>query len=339
MTKTKSILPFISLLIIATVALTPLITAEFDGGFDGGSFDGGFEGDDSGFDGGFDGDSGFDGGYSGDDSGFDGGFDGDSGYDGDTSDPGSDDAGPDDFPEPGPGDFDPVPGPGPAIPPGPTNTPLPPDPFPGGPKWNTLTDKTIYQASRDNTIVYSNLALECTDQTAKTVSVASTHSKFNLAFLGYDLVIKNLDPFFVGTEKVTVDCNGLKAGFNLNVIPYPSKPSPTSSEEGDEFSVFIGTIRIPDAYDSMAGESVPVTITIQNNGDKKLENVEVTIVVQDLGIRASAGPFDLSVNKKASKTLLVELPADVEPGTYYARISINSGSVHRVKHRDIEVIE
>ncbi|HLF54958.1 MAG TPA: hypothetical protein VI612_04515 [Candidatus Nanoarchaeia archaeon] len=334
MTKTKSILPFISLLIIVTVALTPLITAEFDGGFDGGGFDGGFDG--GGFDGGFDG-GGLDGGFDG--GGFDGGFDGgsdDGGFGGDSYDGYPDPTG--DFPEPGPGDFDPIPGPsGPATPPEPSDTPFPPDPFPAGPKWNTLTDKTIYQASRDNTIVYSNLALECTDTKATTVSVASTHSKFNLAFLGYDLVIQNLDPFFVGTEKLTVDCNGLKASFNLNVIPYTSQPRPTETD-GDDIGVFIGTIRIPNAYDSMAGESVPVTITIENNGDKKLENVEVTVVIQDLAIRASAGPFDLSVNKKASKTLLIELPEDVEPGTYYARVSINSGSVHRVKHRDIEVI-
>jgi len=69
-----------------------------------------------------------------------------------------------------------------------------------------------------------------------------------------------------------------------------------------------------------------------------LDNVKVAVVIQDLAVRASAGPFDLSVGKRVSRTLNLVLPEDVQEGIYYLRITIHSESLHRVVHRDIEII-
>lgn len=355
--STKVILPFVSLMIIATLFIAPIITAQFDGGFgfvDGGfdlgsGFDSGFDVG-SGFDSGFDVGSGFDGGFDvGDGSGFDGGFDvGDgSGFDGgfDVGDGSGFDGG---FPLVGdtgsiPGDdggFDPGFGPGgPGSGDGDT---FPPPGFNQPARWNTLTDKSIFQASRDFTLVYKQLATECVDpDDAEVVSITSTHSQFKLAFIGFDLVIFDLNASFTGTEKVMLSCNNVDASFDLHVVPRSSgtPPSTITDDDDGELSIFISSIRIPDAYDAEAGMQVPVTIAFKNNGDDKLENVEAAVVIQDLSVRGSVGPFDLSEGKTVSKTMLIELPEDVVPGTYYVRVTVDSGSVHRVVHRDIEVLE
>ncbi|VVB81884.1 Uncharacterised protein [uncultured archaeon] len=45
--------------------------------------------------------------------------------------------------------------------------------------------------------------------------------------------------------------------------------------------------------------------------------------------------MDLTTGKRASKTMYIELPQDVQPGTYYAQITIDSGSIHRIKYREV----
>ncbi len=353
--KTNNTLPFISLLIIATMVFTPLIVAQDFGGFEGGDYggfdSGGFDGgsfggtDSGGFDGGsfggfdsggFDGGSfggfdsgGFDGGdFGGSDSGgFDGGSGGSSGSDflpGSDFGPGPSDFPPGGFPPGGPGGF-------------------PPE---ADAVWQDLTDVTIFQDSPDGTLIQEDVFSKCTDPDSDLLyfEITSTSDNYELFFVFDYIVIFDLDPAFVGTETVTVTCNGVPENFLLHVVEEtcpicPPGPGPTPDvEDDDRVSVFIGAIIIPDAYDAQAGAIVPVTISLRNNGDHKLENLEGAVSIQDLNIRASFGPLDLPIGKKASRTIYVELPEDVQPGTYYARVTIDSGSVHRVKHRQVDVI-
>ncbi len=354
MPKTNT-LPFISLLLIATMTLAPVIAAfddwNYDGGWTAGPDAGGWndEGWPAGNDAGGWNDEGW---PAGNDAGGwndegsstgpgaggwnDGGSSTGSSAGGTSGDTGSfDPGGPGDF-DPGPGSFDPAPG----------------GPSPGGPggfptnadaRWKPLEDKTIYQASRQGTMIYENIFSQCTDpdDTFLRFEISSTSSHYELRFVDDDLRIYNLNARFTGTETVTLKCNNVPASFKLNIIPVPgTRTTPgTDSENDDELSIHIGAIRIPNAYETEAGDAVPVTISFKNNGDKKLENLKAAVVIQDLGIRASVGPLDLPVGKRATRTLYVQLPEDVQPGTYYVRITIDSGSVHRVVHRDIEVTE
>ncbi len=350
--KPTKTLPFVSLILIATMITAPFIFA-FDGGgpggfgsvFDGGGAGGtgiGFDGSGSGgFGVGFDGGSsgglgvGFDGGGSaGTGVGFDGGSPGSStgstggipgGSTGSTG--GSFDGGSPGFPG---GDIPggPTPGPGPGFPPE------------ADAVWEDLADVTIRQGSPSGTLIQENVFGKCSDPDSEELffEIASTSANYELFFFSDDIRIFDLDPAFIGTEEVAVTCNGVPESFLLHVVA-PGIPTPTPSDEDDDgLSVHIGAIIIPNAYDAAAGDTIPVTISFKNNGDEKLENLKAAVAIQDLNVRASVGPLDLSVGKRISKTVYIELPEDAQPGLYYARITIDAGSLHRVKHRDVELI-
>ncbi|MCX6708025.1 MAG: hypothetical protein NTW67_00030, partial [Candidatus Woesearchaeota archaeon] len=151
-------------------------------------------------------------------------------------------------------------------------------------------------------------------------------------YIGNNLEIFNLKQTFTGIETITLTCNNVPASFRLTVKP--DTTTSTSAEE-DELSVQISTIRLPEQ--AIPGEQIPITITFKNNCNEKLEDLNAAVSIQELSIRASVGPMDLSVGKRVSKTIYVELPQDVQPGTYYARITIDSSSLHRVKYREVEI--
>ena len=84
--------------------------------------------------------------------------------------------------------------------------------------WNSLSDKAVDENSADNTIVYPNLKLECSDvDDPEVVTVTSTHSHYNLVFSGNNLIINNMELNWFGTETVNLDCNGISSSFNLKV--------------------------------------------------------------------------------------------------------------------------
>jgi hypothetical protein len=353
--KTTKTLPFVSLILIATMIGAPFIFAieggsfgGFDGsGFSGGSFGGtdtsGFSGgsfggtDPSGFSGGsfggFD-PSGFSGGsYGGSDSGaFSGGSTtGSTGSSGPGSIDGGSTGGSFDGGSSGfPGDFPggPTPGPGPGF------------PSEHDAVWQDLSDVTILRGSPSGTLIQEDVFSKCSDPDSEELffEIASTSAHYELFFFSDDIRIFDLDPGFTGSEEVVVTCNGVPESFILNVVA-PGTPAPTpEDDEGDGLSVHIGAIIIPNAYDAMAGDTIPVTISFKNNGDEELENLKAAVAIPDLGVRASVGPLDLKVGKRISKTVYIELPEDAQAGLYYARITIDSGSLHRVKHRDVELI-
>jgi len=352
--KPTKTLPFISMILIATMISAPFIFAFDGGGFGGfgsgidgsgsGGFGSAFDGSGSGgFGVGFDGGGvggtgvGFDGGGAGGTGiGFDGGGAGSSSSTGtpggsfDSGTGGSFDGG-------GIGGF-----PGGDFPGGPS---------PGGPGfpreadavWEDLADVTILKGSPSGTIIQEAVFSKCSDPDDYTLTfeVVSSSTHYELAFVDDDLRIFDLEPEFVGTEEVTLTCNGVPESFLLHVVESGSPtPKPGSGNDADdEISVYIGAIIIPNAYDAAAGDLVPVIISFKNNGDKKLENLKVAVAIPSLGVRASVGPMDLNVGKRVSKTVYIELPEDTQPGLYEdVRITMDSGSLHRAKHRTVEVI-
>lgn len=88
-----------------------------------------------------------------------------------------------------------------------------------------------------------------------------------------------------------------------------------------------------------AGDNAQLAVTLLNDGKKDLEDLKITTLIYDLGLRKSTTTFDLDRNDKVYKQLLLEIPADVEPGEYELRIVASNGEVTRVVHRFIEVIE
>ncbi len=204
--------------------------------------------------------------------------------------------------------------------------------------WNKLHDVAIPRGTSTGTIIYKDITKECRDPDSNKLvfKVVSDSPHFDLAFVSGSLAIFYLNENFVGTETVKLSCNGIIGTFKLNVY------EPADGDGLDEdLSLHVGSIRIPNQFDAIQGDYVPVIISVRNNGDERLDDLTVSVSIAELGIRAArAGPFDLAIGKRVTKILYVQLPENVEPGTYYARITMDSSNgMSRTIHRDVDVIE
>lgn len=84
--------------------------------------------------------------------------------------------------------------------------------------WNNLTNRNVDEDSADGTVVYTNITSQVTDpDSAVNITVASTHSHFDLSVSGTDLVISNLEANWYGSETVILNANGATASFTLTV--------------------------------------------------------------------------------------------------------------------------
>lgn len=221
-----------------------------------------------------------------------------------------------------------------------------PEDFPA--VWDRLNDVKIFQGTRDGYPIQEDITSKCVDIDDEKLVIKiedKGSDKYKLRFEDGDLEIYRLDPDYTGDSRITLSCNGVLASFELSVIE-KGKDKP-GDDDGDKegsdretISVHIGSIKIPNQFDSTPGEWVPVYISIRNNGDKKLEDFVMNLKVAELGIRAArVGPFDVSIGKRVSKQLFLQLPENMEPGTYYARITMDtSNGVSRTIHREIDVI-
>jgi len=123
------------------------------------------------------------------------------------------------------------------------------------------------------------------------------------------------------------------AGSDVNVIV---SLGIGSNEASSEQELFVRSVRIPYAFEAKAGETVDIYLTFEN---KNLGNMRAiaTAVIPELGVRASAGPFDFNSGDDLNKVLHLEIPAYAEPGTYFARIAIGEGKNTRIIYREVEL--
>ncbi len=123
-------------------------------------------------------------------------------------------------------------------------------------------------------------------------------------------------------------------------FPEPPKPEPPSAE-GDLFRLFVSAIRYPDPFSlSQYGNEVPIYIYFDNNGNQNLDNVKVSVVIQELGIRASQGPDDLDKAKRAREIFVLELPENTEPGAYSLRFAFSAPKeADRILYRELNIID
>jgi hypothetical protein len=84
----------------------------------------------------------------------------------------------------------------------------------------------------------------------------------------------------------------------------------------------------------MPGEVAHIRVKVQNQGDVSFEDLRVSAIVPDLGIRStSSGKFDLEEGERADFNLALQTPMFVEPGQYLVKITIRNGSYHESTYR------
>ncbi len=113
----------------------------------------------------------------------------------------------------------------------------------------------------------------------------------------------------------------------------------SSSPSEDSLKIFIHNIFLNNPFEQSPGAMIPLRITLENDGTRDLDNTKVIVMIPDLAVRASAGPFDLDSGKKTTQTMFLQLSDDVRPGTYAVRVQVYNEAKDRIVHREIDVID
>ncbi len=109
-----------------------------------------------------------------------------------------------------------------------------------------------------------------------------------------------------------------------------------SRKFGPKQHVKMNKVTMNDQFEQ--GEDLQVRVTMNNDGETKLKDVSVTIVIQELNVRRKIGPFDLKKEEDINQLVLAEMPENVKPGDYDVRITISNDFMKRVKYRTITII-
>lgn len=91
--------------------------------------------------------------------------------------------------------------------------------------WQDLVHQYVEQGS-DDAVVFKDITSYCDDpDDEEKVTVTSKHEHYKLSMNGNDIMIKQLDIDYTGTETVGVECNGAKNSFMLTVYEKGNSPA------------------------------------------------------------------------------------------------------------------
>ena len=104
------------------------------------------------------------------------------------------------------------------------------------------------------------------------------------------------------------------------------------------FLVFglIGAIR--DFGPVSPGDLFFMHVNVNNEGTKDLDDLRVRIIIYDLATIFQSSSFDLNDGDTAGKILFWDVPSYVQPGNYWARITVSNDEIREVTHRIITII-
>ena len=86
-------------------------------------------------------------------------------------------------------------------------------------------------------------------------------------------------------------------------------------------------------------QDVVAGVDLDNIGDYNLEDLKLTVVIPELGVKKSVGPFDVKKDQGTARKVLLELFDDVPTGDYDVRLTVWNNDVYRVKYRVLTVLE
>jgi hypothetical protein len=139
-----------------------------------------------------------------------------------------------------------------------------------------------------------------------------------------------------------------------SVIITVTSPAGDGDSDGDddedddhdvEYDLYIGRINIfsdiaknyGEGY-VKAGQELYVDTNFENLGSRNLDDINYRVAILDLGIMNSV-KFDLDSGDHSTERVVLDIPADVEPGDYDVQITASNQQIRRVKYRFVTVLE
>ena len=124
---------------------------------------------------------------------------------------------------------------------------------------------------------------------------------------------------------------------SVNINPSPRGQTLASDEK---YNLDLNGLRFFGGDMTRPGGSLEFRLTLNNQG-KPISDLKVNVGLLGLytGQRYNLGPFDLDYGDSEVGRVMIEIPDDVEPGQYHARISLTDGSFRMVRHRTFIIRE
>lgn len=86
------------------------------------------------------------------------------------------------------------------------------------------------------------------------------------------------------------------------------------------------------------GESGTAYVTIRNNFDKELENVNIRFYIYDLGLVYSSAPSDISKDDHVVQRLFINIPKNIPAGDYLTKITAGNDKFRDTQHVYIRIV-
>jgi hypothetical protein len=116
-------------------------------------------------------------------------------------------------------------------------------------------------------------------------------------------------------------------------------PGDDDEEDKDRIGIFVSSIRIHNDGVLEAGDQLEAYITVKNSGNVDLDNVKITMLIQDIAARGVAGPFDLNDGETVSKLVRLDIEEDavISEDVYDVRFTVSNDNSRRVVYREVDV--
>ena len=133
------------------------------------------------------------------------------------------------------------------------------------------------------------------------------------------------------TIKVTVSDGSLTAQDSVTVSTEEAQPLEIKDV------VHIGSISF-DRESVKPGDELLMFVNFENQGALELNDVRLTAIIQELGIRSPTAKTVVRHNKGDFKTLILDIPKDAKPGRYDVELVVDTDGDRRIKFRTIDII-
>ncbi len=197
-------------------------------------------------------------------------------------------------------------------------------------------------------VTYTITSEDATGNTLSTITGTVGTMKSGMIFESQNLAINEGDKLIIeaGTvnetgrmEHLLTSLESFKSYYDFGIMRLSSNVTVTPVPVVKPADIYVNSVRfISDEYLEV-GEELITRAILDNIGEKDLEGISVDILVPDLGLHKTVGPFDIDADGRTTERLYVEIPKDAKPGEYGARIEISNEKLHRVVWRTFVVKE
>jgi hypothetical protein len=94
-----------------------------------------------------------------------------------------------------------------------------------------------------------------------------------------------------------------------------------------------------DDEDVMSGDTVLLSVGMANDGDADLDNLQISAVVYNLGLKFVSEEFDLDQGEQLSELVEFIIPEDARDGQYDVKITVSNDDFHHQTYRVLRVSE